>query len=181
MLLYEGARANEWELAARTLRRLAQSVKAVRRETVGDSSDVDRLQAEVEILSRAVATDDRTGTMRAANEVTLIAANLSDPYAPLVPTDVDRLDYYGRAIQVSAEEGKLTELRTLQGDVRKTWMQVRPKVEVRDAGESAQRFDAVVAELEAAHSAAAYAHAATAELAATSELEEAFEGDSRAR
>ena len=61
-----------------------------------------------------MTTHDRFATMKAANEITLIAANLSDPYAPLVPTDVDRLDYYGRALQVvAAEKGDVEELRQL--------------------------------------------------------------------
>jgi hypothetical protein len=42
---------------------------------------------------------NRTVALQKANEITLIAANLSATYNPTVPTDVARLDYYGRALE----------------------------------------------------------------------------------
>lgn len=171
--LFRASRTGDWGGAGRALSRLAGFVRNVRNETIGDSSDVDRIESLRALLSLSVRAHDRVGTMSAANEITRIVADLSDPYAPLVPTDVDRLAYYGRAIEVAAEQGNPAKLRTQIVELRRTWQRVRPRAIDRHLDGTAQ-IDAAIARLDASLPAIELARAAADELGGVDTLENAF-------
>lgn len=172
--LYHAARASEWTVAARVLPRLTGWVTNARNETVGDSADVDSLEALSRALSASVRAHQRSATMSKANEITLIAANLSDPYAPLTPTDLDRLAYDGRAVQIASDEANVQELRHRVGELERTWDRVRRKAIARDP-EGATYFESSLKQLEQARSRGQFRRAAHHELRAVDALQRSFE------
>jgi len=146
--VYLAVDAGKWARATRELPDLEQAVREFRRETLGQSEDVQLLDETVERLRAAVAGQERIDALRAANEATLITTNLAEPYAPLVPPDVDRLGYYGRALQILAESNDRAKLTAEAAELARTWAGVKPFV-VQHAGVAlAERFEASVRALE---------------------------------
>jgi hypothetical protein len=112
--------------------------------------------------------------MRVANQVTLIAANLTEPFALKVPVDVTRLDYYGRELEIWAAADDEAKLRETAAEMRKTWDRLRPTVVDHKAAAEAKQFDELVARVEAAKSSREYSLAATSVLEGVDNLENVF-------
>ena len=176
-VVYAAVRRGDWVGARRALGRLSGWIANVRAETVGDSADVDALGRLQRSLSGAVNGRDRFATMSAANEITRVATNLSDPFAPLVPTDMDRLDYHGRGLQIAVEQRDVAEVRARVDGLDRTWSRLRRRafaVDRRDA----ERLDAAVARLQSVRTRSELARAARATrdaLGAAAGLRRAFE------
>ena len=109
-----------------------------------------------------------------ANQATLIAANMTAPYAPRVPVEVTRLDFYGRQLEIWAETGAAARLDSATRGVRHEWDAVHPAVSARGPA-VARRFDALVTRLERAGSPAEYRRLAQLELAQVDDLERVLE------
>jgi hypothetical protein len=142
--IYLAVDAGKWARATLELRDLEQSVKELRRGTPGESEDVDFLGKTFDRLRHAVDTGARLDALREANEMTLITTNLEPPYAPLVPPDVDRLGYYGRALRTLAESGDRTKMAQEAEELQRTWTGVHPFVAKHAGVVLAERFDVTV-------------------------------------
>ncbi len=134
--LYAALARADWSRSRDALQSLQGAIRSVHAEVVGDSSDADELVALGKQMSSCLRARDQLPCLRAANETALMAANLSDPYAPLVPTDVDRLEYYARAVQVSASVHDVVGLRENR---RRAALDVAASAAARHAGGAARR------------------------------------------
>jgi hypothetical protein len=173
--LYDAAGARAWRTAGRRLKALEADVARLHAESnSAPAGETDRLQREVAALESAVARRQRQATMVEANQATLIAANMTAPYAPRVPVQVTRLDFYGRELEIWAETGAAAPLDSATRGVRHEWDAVHPAVSARGPA-VARKFDALVTRLERAKSAAEYRRLAQLELAQVDDLERVFE------
>ena len=98
--LYDLAKAGDWQKAATEFTALLQSDQQLRNKMKDKSADLERLNQALTAAGRAVETKDRFTTMREANLITLIGADLAAAFHPPVPVEVTRLDYYGRELEV---------------------------------------------------------------------------------
>jgi len=169
--LYNSAMANNWNAADKEVKALKRSTSKIRHQ---ETATVQRLHTTVAALDTDVAKRHREATMRDANRITLIAAELSHRYNPAVPTDIARLDYYGRQLELESTTGNMAELRTTARQMRHTWREVRPEVESRGATTTARNFDQVVARIDSAKTPRAYRSAARSALDQTDNLERVF-------
>jgi len=112
--------------------------------------------------------------MRLANQVTLNVADMTAPYAPRIPVQVTRLDFYGRELEIWSEAGDASQLKATAQGMRREWEDVRPVVEGRDSAE-AKKFGALVTRVERAGTPAADRRLAEAVLEEVDNLEKAFE------
>ncbi len=104
-------------------------------------------------LEEAAAARDALGAMQATNQITLIAADLSDQFDPQTSSDVARLAYYSRELRIDAEEKDARRLQLTAESLQETWKQLRPKVARRIGGPvAAKRIDALVQQVQAAES-----------------------------
>ena len=98
-----------------SLKKEAESLKSQAKEAKKP------LSKSIAALEKAVGAKDRQVTMQEANQITLIAADLSEPFHPQVPVDIARLDYYGRELELWSavkNEAKLKEgSRRLEEDL----------------------------------------------------------------
>ena len=61
------------------------------------------------------------------------------------------LDYYGRELEIWSATENIAKLKTTASEMRRTWDAVRPSILSR-GGTAPQKFDALVARVEAAKS-----------------------------
>ncbi|MGH7511388.1 MAG: hypothetical protein ACREOQ_00555 [Gemmatimonadales bacterium] len=167
--LYDAAKAKAWRTAGRRLKALEADVAQL-----GTQPDADRLQDEVDSLRQSVARRQRQATMVEANQVTRIVADLTAPYAPKVPVEVTRLDFYGRELEIGSETGAAPRLESAVRGIRHEWDAVRPAMSTRDSL-VARKFDGLVTRIERARSPAEYRRLAEEELAEVDDLEHVFE------
>ncbi len=173
--LYDAAKAKAWRTAARRLKALETDVARLHPEAdSAPAGESDRLERQVAALKSSVARRQRQATMVAANQVTLIAANMTAVYAPRVPVEVTRLDFYGRELEIWAETGEAARLDSATRGVRREWDAVHPAVSARSPA-VARKFDTLVARVERAGSPAEYRRLAQVELAQVDDLERVFE------
>jgi uncharacterized protein YcbX len=152
---------------------LRDAVKNVRIEVKNQSAVVDRLDANVAILDRALTAKDRPATMREANQVTMNVADITSAYKLSVPVEVTKLDYYGRELEVWAQAQDANKLQATAREMRRTWDSLRPAIETHSAAE-AKKFDALVARVESAKTPADYERVATPVLNEVDNLEKLF-------
>jgi len=171
--VYDYAKANDWKNADVKLLALRDAVKTARTEVKNQGAAVDRLDANVAILNRAVAAKDRPATMREANQVTVNVADMTAAYELSVPVEVTKLDYYGRELEVWAQAQDAYKLRATAREMRHTWDSLRPAIETHSAAE-AKKFDALVARTESAKTPADYERVATPVLNEVDNLEKLF-------
>jgi hypothetical protein len=171
--VYDYAKANDWKNADVKLVALKDAVKKVRTDVKTESAAVDRLDGNVAALDRAVTARDRQPAMRDANQVTLDVANMTTAYKLSVPVDVTRLDYYGRELEVWAQTRDANRLQVTAREMRRTWDSLRPSVGARSATE-AKKFEALVAQVESAKTAADYARVSMLVLNEVDNMEKLF-------
>ena len=97
------------------------------------------------LLDFAVAVKDRQTAMREANRVTLDVANMTTAYSLSVPVEVNRLDYYGRELEIWVEAKDTDRLQATARDMRQM-NTLRSSVESHSAAE-AKKFGALVAKV----------------------------------
>ena len=85
----------------------------------------------------------------------------------------NKLDYYGRELEVWALANDVNKLQATAREMRQTWDALRPAVEAKSATE-AKKFDALVAQVETAKTPAAYIRVATPVLDEVDNLEKLF-------
>jgi hypothetical protein len=172
--IYDYAKVNDWKNAAVKLAALKRAVNKVHTDVKNQGAAADRLDTDVAAVDRAVTAKDRQAAMQEANQVTLDVANLTPAYKLIVPVEVVKLDYYGRELEVWAQAKDATKLQTTARQLRQTWDSLRPSIAAKSAAE-AKKFDALVAQVEAAKTPADYARVATLELDEVDNLEKLFQ------
>lgn len=173
--IYEAAQANNWTQATAKLTSLKDAAKKIDTESkISENPNEDQLDAAIAALNKAVPAKNKLATMRAANQTTLLAANLSAPFNPPVPVQVTLLDYYGRQLEIGAAANNMNQLKETAKDMSRTWNALRPAVESHGGSAQAQQFDHLVARVEAAKSSNEYGSLATPVLNQVDNLEKVF-------
>lgn len=176
--VYDMAKANDWTQAAEKLAALKDAVKKLGSELPAARADEDHFKETVIAIEKAVTAKDRQATMRGANEVTLLVANLTEPFGPKIPADVTRLDYYGRELEVWSAAEDINKLKATVTKMQKTWDRLRPTVMAHNGMAEAKQFDKLMTQAQTAKSSHEYDRAAAALLEAVDTLETVFEQDS---
>ncbi|MEO8426576.1 MAG: hypothetical protein ABI651_05630 [Verrucomicrobiota bacterium] len=172
--IYDLAKVDDWTKAADRLTSLREAVQELSVEAASAHVDKERLNQRIEGLGKAIPAKDRHAAMREANQVTLIAANLTAPFDPKVPVDVTRLDYYGRELEIWSTANDKDKLKATASDTRKTWDRLRPSVVTHNGAAEAREFDELLARVEAAKSPKEYSLVATPLLDAVDKLEKLY-------
>ncbi|MEH1965277.1 hypothetical protein [Nostoc sp.] len=174
--VYDMAKANDWTKATANLTFLENAAKSLRTEIKGkNKTGLVQLDAKIAALKGTVTDKNRISAMRDANQVTLIAANITKEFEPKVPVEVTLLDYYGRELEIWSITGNTSQLKTTASEMRRTWNAVRPSILARGGTTQVQKFDGLVASVEAAKLSRDYAHLATPVLDEVDNLEKVFQ------
>jgi hypothetical protein len=172
--LYDAVKAADWPRATASVQSLKRATRALIAELRVRPPELPRLQSALASLNEAIPSRNRSVALQEANEITLIAADLSAAYNPTVPADVARLDYYGRALEIWSAAGDTRKLADVAREMRRTWDTVRPSVAARGGTSEIATFDKLVARLEAANSPGGYAEIAGPVLEAVDGIEKVF-------
>ncbi len=173
--IYEAAQANNWTQATAKLTALKDAAKRLDNESrINENPNEDKLDGAIAALDNSVPAKNQLATMREANGVTLLAANLSQPFNPQVPVSLVKLDYYGRQLEIGAATKDMTQLQETAKDISQTWNALRPAVESHGGSAQAHKFDTLVTQVKAASSATQYNRLATPVLNQVDNLEKVF-------
>ena len=171
--VYDAAKARDWRKTAVGVAKLKSAARQFRLD-LPSAPDLTRLRVVVTALETAAARKDRLATMRQANQVTLIAAKMTDPFHPVVPPDVVRLDYLGRELEIWAEARDAARLQSTAAELTRTWDSVRLAIEARGPTPLSKDFGDLVAQVRSAKSFDDYARLAPRLLEAVDQLEGVF-------
>ena len=172
--LYDLSRAGDWAKAAEKFKALKDAEKRLPRELKESTAEKKRREEAVAVLARALGAKEKLPAMRAANQVTFIAAGLTEPFNPQVPPAVTRLDFYGRELEIGSAAKDQPQLKAAAEGLRKNWDNVRPAVKKLGGDAEAKKFDALVTRVEAAKSVEDYGKLATPILDEVDNLEKVF-------
>jgi hypothetical protein len=175
--IYDAAQTKKWTQASANLASLKDAAKRLDNETtmgINENPNEDQLDGTLTALDKSVGAKEQLATMREANGVTLLAANLSKPFNPPVPVQVNLLDYYGRQLEIGVAAKDMTQLKQTANNITGTWSALRSVVESRGASAEVQKFDNLVAKVETTNSVAQYGSLATPILNQVDNLEKVF-------
>ncbi len=172
--IYDAAKAKNWNVAQEKLKALNDAIAQARTQS-SVQVQAASLDPALAALSKAIGSKNRQAAMHRSNYITSIAADLADPFHPAVPADINRLDFYGRELQVWSAENNTGKLHSTVQDVRKTWDRVRPAVESHGGQSVAAKFDGLVVRAEKAKTSAQFRNVATPILDEVDHLEKVFE------
>ena len=147
---YDEVKSQLWDKAGSTFISLQTAAKKLPDDVKLSDADKKRLDTELTNLEKALNAKNRAAGMRAANQITLIGADLVEPFGPNVPADVTRLDHYGRELEIWVEAKDLGKLKSTTSAIRKCWDKLQPAVKARSGEAEAKRFSALVAQAERA-------------------------------
>lgn len=169
--VYDMAKVGDWAKASTNLSLLQKAARSLPSEI--DRQPVTQLNSTIANLSRSITTRNQPNALRQANQVTLIAANMTKEFQPKVPVQITLLDYYGREFEIWSANGNAAQLKTTNREFCQTWNTLRPTVQARNSAES-KTFDGIVAQIQTAKSPAEYGRLATPVLNAVDNLEKVF-------
>lgn len=169
--IYDMAKVGDWTKASTNLSLLQKAAKSLPSEI--DRQPVAQLNGTIASLSGSITTKNQPATLHQANQITLIAANMTKEFQPKVPVQVTLLDYYGREFEIGSANRDVAQLQKTTNGFRQTWNTLRPAVQARNPGE-AKTFDNIVAQVQAAKSPDQYGRLATPVLNAVDNLEKVF-------
>jgi len=173
--LYDAARTNDWVAAAAQLDTLKRGATDLSATVKGSAELKSSVSSQLAVIDTSVSNRNRAATLRSANEVTRLAAELTRPYNPQVPVEITLLDYSGRELELWAEADDSTKLRAATVTMRQTWDTVRNTVEKQRGGlAAAVSFDALIARAESATTSGDYAAVAAPILDEVDKLERLF-------
>ena len=167
--LYDQIKISKWANAGALMDKID---RAVRLTADGERG---QLSSTLATLIDAIALHQRARAIEAANELTYIAAGLTERYQPKMPADIVRLDYYGRELEILAAQSDMSKIATTLSDLRRTWDAVKPAVIEHGGGAAAAHADGLVAQLESANTPSSVARIANLFLEVVDELEKPFE------
>lgn len=170
---YDFAKASDWTKVKANLSSLQNAAKNLHKDT--NSKQTIQLNKRIATLSQAVDMKNRLAAMHDANQVTLIAANITTEFQGKVPVEITLLDYYGRELEIWTAQGNTTKLKATANDIQRTWEKVRPAIEVRKGTTQARNFDYLVKRVVAAKVVTDYNRLSTPILNEVDNLEKVFQ------
>jgi hypothetical protein len=172
--VYDLVKADGWAKATEKFEALKGAAKRLSGDLKVTKADQKRLDETLAALGKALAAKDKLPALRGANQVTLIAADLSEPFNPQVPAAVTRLDFYGRELEIGSAAKDKDQLKAAVTGLRKNWDKVRAAAKAKGGDAEVKRFDALMVRLEAAKSVEEHAKLATPILDEVDNLEKVF-------
>jgi hypothetical protein len=171
---YDLAKAGDWPKVNDKVEALKEAAKKLTGDLKDAKAEHKRLGEVLTALAKAAAAKDKLAAMREANQITKIAADLSEPFNPQVPAGVARLDFYGRELELGTATKDKTQLKAAAEGLRKNWDKLRAGVTAKGGAAEAKRFDALVTSVETAKTVEDYGKLVTPILDEVDNLEKVF-------
>jgi hypothetical protein len=170
--LYDWARTGNWAKAQADLAALRTAMANL--ESTGQATDLHGAHELLATIEKDVQAHGARSLMHAANDMTRAAAEINRPFHSKVPVEVTLLDYYGRELELWAEEGNTAKLNETRSKLGETWDKVRPAVVAAGGNTEAAQFGALVAQLAKATTSKDFTAVATPILDSVDALENVF-------
>ena len=154
--VYNYANVNDWKNAAFEVTALGGAIKELRAQIEDESEFKADLYGGALALDRAVTEQNRWLTMRAANDVTFAVMEMTSEYEPKVQSELSKLDYYGRELEVWSEAQDIDRLQATTLQLIREGNRLRRAVDARSAVEG-ERLGILLTQMQGAETFTDYA------------------------
>lgn len=173
--IYERSKTNHWKRLDKKL----NSIKKTEQLLPGVTNDKDmpyyrNLIGVTSDLERAIASQDRTGAMKSANKVMMLAARLAEGHNSPVPINVAVIGYFGRKLEMLSETNDITDLSDTVSKLHLSWQQLIPLVTANGGIKEVKRFAEIMKHLESAKNADEYGRLASSVVDEVDTIEKIF-------
>lgn len=168
--LFGAARDSQWRVAAGQLETLQNAFMDLPGD-VGPNDVVGGIRARVRELAETASDRDRVKTMQAANDITQLCIGLD---MTEVPSQVFRLAYLGRQLEVGVAARQQGTIRRATADIKQTWTELEPQLIQRRRLSVVRHMTDIVASLDGATRPSDVSRLARAELDTVNRLENAW-------
>ena len=149
--IYDLAKLNKWNKIRKKqdeLKKTEGAIKLLR----GEENDffARRLREKIEELEQVIAAKSKNGTMRAANNITLLEVAMIGDLKPRVPANVMLLDYCGRQLEIESEEKDIERLSSIVVRMHLIWQNLIPQLIDKGGTKEIKNFAVVMKRLERA-------------------------------
>ncbi|HUK33599.1 MAG TPA: hypothetical protein VLV86_06800 [Vicinamibacterales bacterium] len=168
--LFDAARDSRWTAAQDQLQTLQQALEDLP-TGIRPTDEATSLRRRVHELADMVASKDRVRTMDAANAITQSVIGLSVTFQSRVPSQIPRLGYLGRQVELGVATNNRTLITRAVADIRQAWNELQPELEGRGHRADVRRMTDIVVTLEGATQLNDDDSLARAELGVVSHLE----------
>ncbi|HYR88182.1 MAG TPA: hypothetical protein VE422_29150 [Terriglobia bacterium] len=172
--IYDMAKTGDWQQATSDLAWLKEAAGKLPAEVNGNGREQVQLDDTIQALEKAITEKNRERATGEANQITWIGADLAAQFKSPVPIEVTRLDYYGRQLEISSSQKDEARLKATAADMVIAWNALRPPLEAAGGATEAEQFGKLVAQVQAAQSAADFGKLATPVLDEVDNLEKVF-------
>jgi hypothetical protein len=172
--IYDLTKAKDWAKVSQKMKALEDAAKKLARDLKGEEAGQKRLAVALKALGKAIGAKDEQATKREANQVTLIAADLIEPFNPEIPAAVTRLDYYGRELEIGVLAKDTAKLKATGEAMRKAWDKLQPSVKAKGGAAEAKRFNGLMGQVATAKTVDDYARITAPILDEVDNLEKVF-------
>lgn len=169
---YEMAKDNQWKRVTSDISALEKAASHCKTQWK-ELDEQYQLGFQMTALSESTRGHQRSAAMKAANQITLIVARMTQDYAVRIPVPVTLLDVYGRDLEIAVQDNDANRLSKAAGNLRMAWNQVRSTVATRNSL-LARSFETLVARVAAAPSPVKASSLVTPILDQVDELEKVF-------
>ena len=168
--LFGAARDSQWRVAAGQLETLQNAFMDLPKD-VGPNDVLSDIRARVRELADTVSQRDRVKTMQASNDITQLCIGLD---ATDVPSQVFRLAYLGRQLEVGVAARQQGTIKRATTDIKQTWSELEPELIQRRRLSVVRHMTDIVASLDGATRLSDVSRLARAELDTVNRLENAW-------
>lgn len=149
--IFELAAAGKIERIAKRLDTLKKNTSSLSYPQSQSSDSLSpRLGQTMVLLEQACSAKERLDIMRYANRITLIAATLTVPLKPCVPTELSILEYNCRELAIWSEARKTEKLPNIVMRMHLAWQALMPKLIEHNGTKELRRFSDTMGRLETA-------------------------------
>lgn len=92
-------------------------------------------------LKSAAGSQEASGTMQAANDLSAVVVDLFDLYHPAIPTDIGRLDVLERQLILDIANQNPTAVADTLAKLNQVWDRVRPSIVAHEGQAVAEQFE----------------------------------------
>ena len=172
--IYDAVKAGDWIKARKLQGELNKTLAKLPSGKKEVAEKEPELRKSANALEKAIKLNNKVSAMESANNITLIAAEMSKPYQTKVPVEVSLLDYYGRELELNAESKDKEKLSSIKEKIHWTWEKLRPDVESHGGRLEAEKFGHLLKRLRVAASGSDYSRLSASILDEVDNLEKIF-------
>jgi hypothetical protein len=172
--IYSLVKLGNWAETTDYLASLEKMTQSLQANPKINETEVAKLNSWIVPVRNLIAAKQPLA-MDAANQLAMIASQLTIQSDSKLPLEVAMLDYYGRELEIWSARGNIVKLKGIANKIEQIWHDLRPSIQSESRFVQVQTLeDTLIALLDAANSPAQYNLLLAPLLAEVNNLQQVF-------